>query len=197
MFLDRLEDGIHIHAGLEFEFGLCDAVLRIGLLQLAYGLATMCQQRKEQRHSHEGITPVVAGGIDNAAVALATDDSTRAAHLGSDIDFTHRCSRIRATVIQGHVTQRTRRRQVAHRGAGRMRQHIVGHSDKRVLLDKEFAIFHDDSQTVDIGVHDKTNIGLALSHIVTDCGQILRNGLRGVPEVAGRVAEQFLHLLHT
>lgn len=105
MLLYCTKDGINIHPGLEFEFSLCNAVLRIGLLQLADGHAALGQQREEQRHAHKRITAIVAGGINHATIALTADDCTSAAHLGGNIDLTDRGSSVTATMLEGNVTQ--------------------------------------------------------------------------------------------
>ena len=69
-----------------------------------------------------------------------------------------------------------------------MAQHIVGHRNKRILLNKEFAVLHDDGQTVYVRVDNKPHIGLPFLHQRRYVGQVLGYRLRGVPEVAGRFA---------
>ena len=196
MLLDCLEDGIHVHLGAKFKFGLGDAVLRIGRFEFTHLLTALSKQGQEQCHAHQRVAAVVAGGIDDTAVALATDDSPGAAHLGRHVHLAHSGSRIGAAVIIGYVTQGARGGQVAHSRTWRMCQHIVGYCHQRVFLNKELAILHDDGKAVHIRVHDKAHVGLALAHKVADGGQVLGNRLRRVTEVAGRLAEEFLHLLH-
>ena len=103
MLLDRFEDGVDVHARLEFKAVFGNTVLGVGLLKLANGHAALCQQRQEQSHAHKGVAAVVASGINHATVALSTNDGARAAHFGRDIDLTHCCGRVGAAMLLGDI----------------------------------------------------------------------------------------------
>ena len=77
-----------------------------------------------------------------------------------------------------------------------MREHIVGNRHKGVFLNKEFAIFHNDCQTVDIGVNHKSHISLAFLHQRRDGCKVGRYWFGSVTKLAGWVAEQFNHVFN-
>ncbi len=78
-----------------------------------------------------------------------------------------------------------------------MAQHIVGHGDEGVFLDKHLAVLHHDGQAVDIGVYHKAYIGAALLHEVGDLGEVFGNRFGGVGEFAGGLAVEFNDVLHS
>ena len=197
MFFDRLEDCVNIHLGAQLEFGLGNAIRWVSGFELTHCLTALGKQREEQCNTHESITPVVQCRIDDSTIALTTNDSASATHLGGNIHLAHSRCRVGATMTLGHISQGTRRREVAHRGTRSVRKHIVGNRYQRVFLDKEFTILHHNSQTINIGVYNKTHISPTLTHKLADACQVLGDGLGRVTKVASWVTIEFLDLLHT
>ena len=99
-------------------------------------------------------------------------------------------------MCEGHIAERTRRAEVGNGGAGSLRQHIVGHSHKRVFLDKHLAVFHHDGETVHVGVDHETHIGAALFHERCDLSEIFGNRLGGVGETSVGLAIELDDILH-
>ena len=64
--------------------------------------------------------------------------------------------------MQGsNVAQCARRGHIAYRVTRRMTQNIIRHADQGVFLAEHITVLTDDSETIYIGVHHKTNIGFA------------------------------------
>src|SRR3712207_4747855 len=96
----------------------------------------MRQVTQEERYSYQGVTAIVALGIDDTTISFATNHGIDSLHLGGHIHLSHRSRRINATMFLRNITERTGRTQVADGVSGRMLQHIIGHTHKRVLLAK-------------------------------------------------------------
>ena len=125
--------------------------------------------------------------IDYTTITFTTNDSPNGLHLGCHVHLAHSSSSIRAAMFLGHIAKCTRRRQIRNGIPLCVRQHIVGHADERIFLTKHRAVLADESQTVDIGVDNDTQIILAGLHLVHDALQILLQRLGIVGEVASRL----------
>ena len=156
----------------------------------------MCQVAEEEGNANQCVASIVAGGIDDTAVAFATDDSTHFLHLGRHIDFTHGRSIIGLSITCRHITQGTGRTQVGNGRAWRVLQYIVGHADQRIFLAIHPSVLADDSQTIHVGVYHKGHIVAALGHQPHDVTQVALQRLGVVLEVACGFAIELLHMLH-
>ena len=112
--LHLLEDGIDIRCWLQVDAVLCHEIVGIGLAELAYLAAFLCQLRQEEGNTHEGITAIVAGRIDNTAIAFTADDGTDLLHECGDVHLAYCRSAVLAAMTLGDIAQRTRRREVAN-----------------------------------------------------------------------------------
>ena len=155
----------------------------------------MCQTAQEKGNTYEGITAIVALWIDDTAITLATYHGMNVLHLGGDIHLAYCSSCIFATMLLGHITESTGRRQVADSIARSMAQHIIGHAHQGIFLAKHLAVLADESQAVNIRVNNDTHVVATLLQLVHDATEVLLQWLRIVSEVAGRltVQEGILH----
>ena len=193
-FLHLLEDSIDIRRWLQVDAVLSHEIVGIGLAELAYLAALLCQLRQEEGDTHEGITAIVACRIDNTAIAFTADDGADLLHECGDIDFTNGRSTVLAAMTLGDIAQRTRRREIANGSARGVGEYIVGHGDEGILLTKHLAVFLNECQTVDIGVDDNTHIVATLLQFVHDTTKVLLQWLRVVSEVAVGLSIEELRL---
>ncbi len=91
---------------------------------------------------------------------------------GDYVDFADSSRGVVATVGACDVAERTRRAEVADGGSRSVGEDIVGHGDESVFFNEHSSVFHDDGETVDVGVDDKTYIGASLAHQVGDLGEV-------------------------
>ncbi len=157
----------------------------------------MRQVTEEQGNTYQSIASVVTGRINNSTIAFATDNSAYLFHLGSYIHFAYSRSGIFLTVLTCYVTQRTGRTQVGNRIARSVLQHIVGHGNQRIFFTVHLTVLTNHGQTVYIRVYHKSNVCLTAFHKVHDVAQILFQRFRIVLEITGRLAVEFLHMLHS
>ena len=193
-FLHLLEDGIDIRRWLQVDAVLSHEIVGIGLAEFAYLAALLCQLRQEEGDTHEGITAIVAGRIDNTAIAFTADNGTYLLHECGDIDFANGRCAVLAAMTLGDIAQRTRRREIANGSARGVGEHIVGHGDEGVLLTEHLTVFLNECQTVDIGVNDDTHIIATLLQFVHDTTKVLLQWLRVVSEVAVGLSIEELRL---
>ena len=122
--------------------------------------------------------------IDDSSVAFAADDGSGAFHFGDYVDFADSSRGVVATVGACDVAERTRRAEVADGGSRSVGEDIVGHGDESVFFNEHSSVFHDDGETVDVGVDDKPTsarpwlirsaIWVRFSGIGSGCGRICR-----------------------
>ncbi len=144
----------------------------------------MGQTAQEKGYAHKGIAPIVTRGIDDTAVAFAANHGPNLLHLGGDIDLAHSRSGIVTAMTLGDIAQGTGGTEVAHRVAGSVREHIVGHADKGVLLAEHPAVFLNKGQTVYIRVYHNAHVVAAFLQFGHDAAQILLQRLGVVGKIA-------------
>src|SRR3712207_3574996 len=193
--LNLQQDSVHIRAWSKVNAVFGNEIVRIFLSQFAYFQALMRQVTQEERYTYQGVTAIVALGIDDTTISLATNHGIDSLHLGSHIYLSHRSRRINAAMFLRNITKRTGRTQVADGVSGRMLQHIIGHTHKRVLLAKHLSVLTDECQSVNIGVYHDTQIITAFGQLAHDTAQILLQWFRIMGKIAIRFAikESIIH----
>lgn len=187
-----LKEGVNIHIGSKVLAVFRDNVFGISAAEFADLHFFLSKEGEEEGYAHESIATIVEFGVDDASVALATDDGIRLAHKGCDVDFTHGRSLIGAVgVAVGDIAEGARGRKVGDRVSGCVGKHVVGNRDKRVFFAEHFARLADECKTVDIGVDDDAQIAMLLRDGFGNLGEVLRDRLGIVGEVARRLAIEF------
>ena len=103
--LDLDEDGVDIGLWGEVDAILGNLIVGELLTQLADGAVFLGQGSEEEGDAYEGVTTIVALGIDDSAVAFAADDGTYFLHLRGDIDLADGRGCILATVFLRDIAQ--------------------------------------------------------------------------------------------
>ena len=194
---DSGKDSIDVDLGRELQLVFGYDILRILLLDLADLLALVGHKSQEQRHTDQSIAAIVGLGIDNPAITFAADNCAGILHCRHNVDLPDSGGGIAAAVFLGHIAQGAARAQVAHRSARSMTENIVGHGYESIFLDKHLAVLHDDCQTVDIWIDNKTDIGAPLFHKIGDLSQILGNRFGSMAEPAGHLAVKLNDVFYT
>jgi hypothetical protein len=151
--------------------------------------------REEEGNAHQGVTAVVQFGIDDAAVAFAADHGLVFLHGVHHVDLAHGGSKVLAAGLLGHVAEGPGRREVRHRVAGLVLEHVVGHGHQRVLFAEHAAVFAHQGQAVHVGVHHDAQVVAALFNFVGDLREVFGQGLGVVHEQAGGFAVELGDLL--
>ena len=112
LLLHTRENCINVNFGREVNALLGYLVRRIGLAKLADGErwfvgTQLGQVGEEEGYAYEGIASVVGFGIDDTAIAFATDDGVGLLHLGHDIHFTDSSCTVLAATGTCHIAQST------------------------------------------------------------------------------------------
>ena len=186
--LHLLQDGVHVGLGRQVDAVLGDEIVGELLPQLAHLHALLSQRREEQGDSHEGITTIVALGVDNATIAFTANHGAHLFHLRGHVHLAHGGSRVLTSMLLRHIAQGTGGTKVRDGVAFRMRQHIIGHADQRIFLAKHRAVLADERQSVHVGVDHDAQVILAGLHLVHDALQVLLQRFGIVGEVARRLA---------
>ena len=196
LLFDTFEQCVHVHVGREVDAVLGDAVVGVGASQFADLHAAVCQMAEEECYTNECVATIVAGWVDNAAVAFAADHGIVLAHECGDVHFAYSRSLVGAAVATGDISQCACGGEVADRVTGCVLEHIVGNADQRIFLAEHVAVLADDSQTVNIRVNYKSYIRLATTQQVANLGEMLRQRFGVMREVSVRCAVEADNILH-
>ena len=128
---------------------------------------------QEQTYANQRITTIVQLGIDNSTIALATDNCIDLLHLSDNIHLANSRSIISATVPACYITQSARRAKVRNGITARLRQYVVSNRNQSILLTKHHAILANQSQTVNIGIDNYTQVCLLAYDNLRNFGQVL------------------------
>ena len=195
-FLHLGQNGIYVSIGRQVHTVFGHKVGWISGTQFTHLLAFVCQVAQEEGDTYQCIASVVAGGIDDAAVAFATDNGTHFLHLCGDVHFAHSRCKVFLSVLTGYVAQGAGRAQVRHGAARCMLQNIICYTDQCIFFAVHASVFADDGQTINVGVNYKSYIILAGLHQVHDVAQVLFQRFGVVLEVAGRFTVELLYMLY-
>ena len=133
----------------------------------------MSQTTQEKSNTNKGITTIVTLWIDNTSIAFATNYSVDILHLGSNIHLTYCSSCIFATMLLRYIAKRTSRRKVANRVTRSFAQYIICNAYQCIFLAKHLAILTDESQSVNVRIHNDTHIVSTLLQFIHDTTKVL------------------------
>ena len=184
-FLDLLQDGEDVGGGIEVDAVLGDEIFRERIAELGGTHSGLSQMSEDEGDAHECVATGVSGGIDDTTVSFATDDGTCFFHLGHHVHFADGCSSVVATIFLGDVTQTAGGREVGHRGAGGVLEHVVGASHEGVFFTEHGAIFANEGEAVHIGIDHDAEVVTSLAQEVTDFGEVFFERFGVVGEVSG------------
>ena len=189
------EDGIHVGGGSQVDTVLGDEIVGEAGTKLAHLAALVCQTAQEEGDAYEGITAIMALGIDDSAIALAADNGMYILHLGGHVYLAYCGCGILAAMLLCHVAEGTGRGKVAYGVARCLAEHIVGYAYQGILLTKHFSIFANERQAVYVRVYYDTHVVATLLQLVHDAAQVLLQRLGIMCEVAVGLAveEGVLH----
>ena len=158
-FFYLIQYRIDIDFRCELYLLLRNEIRRIGCTQFACFHFLFSQMREEKSDAYESVASIVAGRIDNSAIAFAANDGICSFHLGYNINLAYSGSGIFATrIAMRYVAQGTARGKIADRIARRMTQDVVADSNKRILFTEHLAVFTDDGKTVHIRINYEADV---------------------------------------
>ena len=123
----------------------------------------------------EGAFSLIGGGDSVACInkfGLA-DQVSYISTGGSNIHLTYCSSCIFATMLLRYIAKRTSRRKVANCIARSFAQHIICNAYQGIFLAKHLAILTDESQSVNIWIHNDTHIVSTLLQFIHDTTKVL------------------------
>ena len=192
-----LQQSVDVHVGCEVLAVFADDVVGVGLAEFAHFHAFLGQEGEEEGHAYEGVATVVEFGVDDASVAFAADDGVGLAHEGGDVYFAYGGGRILASgVFAGDVAQGAGGGHVGDGVARGVGEDVVGHADEGVFFAEHFAGFAHEGEAVDVGVDHDAEVAAFFGHGFGYLGEVLRDGLGVVGEMAGGFAVEFDHVVH-
>ena len=161
----------------------------------------MSEVAQEESHSDHCVATAVQGRIYDSSVAFASDEGVHAMHLGGDVHFSYRSRVVATAVLFGDVPECPGGGEVGYCvkllsaiGDFIFKQ-VVRHADKRIFLYERLSVFAYKCQSVHIRIYGYAQIRLAFDDGAGKFFEVLRQRLRVVGEVAGRLAVES-HAFH-
>ena len=98
------QDAVHVGGWRQLDLVLRHEIGRIFLFQLGAFHLLLGQLGQEQCRADQGIAAIVQLGVDDTAIAFATDDSTHFFHLFHHIDFAYGSGKVLLSMLLRHIT---------------------------------------------------------------------------------------------
>ena len=132
-------------------------------------------------------------GVDDASVALTTDDRIGVFDGLHHVDLAHCACRVLSTPGFGYLAQGARGTHIAHGIAGGFAQDVIGDGHQGVFLSKPTSIFSHKSQPVYVRIDTNAEVAALLQHGLAEVFQMRGKRLGVVGKLARRIAVDFHH----
>ena len=183
-FFYSLQNGVYIGRRRKVDAVFGDEIVGISGTQLAHLAALVGQIAKEEGDTNQSIAPIVALWIDYSTITFAADNGINGLHLRGYVHLANSRSRVLAAMFEGNIAQGTSGTEVRHGVTWHFRQHIVGHTNQRILFAEHLSVFTNKHQTVYIGVNNDTHVVVSILYLGHNLCEIFLQRFRVMGEIS-------------